>query len=343
MKIWIDISNTPQVHFFKNVIRRLIDDGHEVIVSSRHFGQMETLLMENHIEYTIVGEHGGASKELKLINSSKRILGLTELVAGERPDVALYKHSVEAPRVAYGMGIPSLCVLDNENAIHQNRLMLPLSSRIIAPRAIGKDLITRFGVNESQIRHFEGFCELAHINEFVPSDSVLEELSLSEDAPIAVLRPEPVMANYYNGNGRDSIVTGILDSFEGFQCVVFPRTDLQRELFSRQGAIMPSHSVDSLSLMHHASIVMSAGGSMNREAIALCRPAISTYPEKLLAVTEYMVKEGIKGHSCNPLEIRAMAEEMVNNPSLEHSIRKKLDRMEDPIDVISGELDLLVQ
>ena len=106
---------------------------------------------------------------------------------------------------------------------------------------------------------------------------------------------------------------------------------------------MPSHSVDSLSLMHHASIVMSAGGSMNREAIALCRPAISTYPEKLLAVTEYMVKEGIKGHSCNPLEIRAMAEEMVNNPSLEHSIRKKLDRMEDPIDVISGELDLLVQ
>ncbi len=341
MKVWIDISNSPQVLFFKSIIRRLEKEGHEVVVTARRFGTMEDMLSQADIPYALIGEHGGSSNEAKLICYSNRVIGLTEFILKECPDVALYKHSVEAPRVAYGLGIHSICVIDNENAIAQNKLMLPLSQRIIAPVAIDKNLITRFGVEERQIRHFNGFCELAHINDFIPSMDVLNQLNIKEGKPLAIMRPEPVMANYFNGDPSTSIVTKLLSSLKDFQCVVFPRTEQQRKLFEGRGAIIPTQCVDSLSLISFADIVMSAGGSMNREAVALTKPAISTYKEKLLSVTAYMVEEGIKMHSCDAQEITRYADKFSGNRAYEHKIKEKLKSMENPVDVIIEELDMM--
>jgi len=339
MKIWIDISNSPQIHFFKNVIRRLERIGHEVVVTSRRFGSMEPMLARNNIECHLIGEHGGASKEMKLKCSSKRILGLTDFVIEHKPDVALFKHSVEAPRVSYGLGIPSICVLDNEKAIAQNKLMLPISSKVIAPDAIGYQVITSFGVREENIRLFNGFCELAHLEDFMPNDGILSDLHLDEDAPIAVLRPEPVMANYFTGDPKESIVTALLQRLKDFQCVVFPRTEEQYMNFRKMGAIIPDHCVDALSLIHGSNIVISAGGSMNREAVAMGKPAISTYPEKLLAITHKMVMDGIKMHSCEVDEVSVMTNALHDDRAYERSVRAKLKRMENPIDVIVEELD----
>lgn len=339
MKVWVDISNAPQVHFFKNVIRRLEREGHEVAVSARQFGAIEPLLSNAGIPHTLVGRHGGADRQEKLKAYSERVLDLTDFVEHNEPDVALFKHSVEAPRVAYGLGMPSLCVLDNEHAIAQNKLMLPLSQRIIAPEAIPVEDIVSFGVEEGQIRHFKGFCELAHIHDFLPSIDVLNEFSLSEDDPIAVLRPEPVMANYYHGDPSHSIVSSLLPLLEEFNCIVFPRTPLQAEMFSKLGAIVPSRCIDALSLINFSDLVISAGGSMNREAVALHKPAISTYPEKLLSITSYMVDNGIKTHSCDPSEIKGHVDELVNNARYMSRLRRVLRKMENPIDVIVDELE----
>lgn len=338
MKIWVDISNAPQVHFFKNVYHRLIREGHDVFVTGRKFGSIESLLSSAGIPYTIVGEHGGAQLGDKLKASTKRVLELTDIISTVEPDVALYKHSVEAPRVSYGLGIPSVCVLDNEHAIAQNKLMLPLSSRIVAPIAIEAEQITRFGVDTSQIRHFEGFCELAHIEDFIPSPHVLGELGINADIPLAVLRPEPVMANYYHGDPSVSIVSALIERLGDFQCVALPRTPLQADMFRAEGAIVPSHCVDALSLMHYANVVISAGGSMNREGVAMCKPAISTYPQKLLAVTDYMVRQGIKQHACDPVAIADSVESVHDSAAYRHYVRRKLDSMENPIDVIVDEM-----
>ena len=343
MRIWIDVSNAPQVHFFKNVYRRLVREGHDVLVTGRRFGALEALLDGSCIPYTLVGEHGGSQKDEKLRASSRRVLGLTDTVSSFVPDVALYKHSVEAPRVSYGLGIPSLCVLDNEHAIAQNKLMLPLSTKVIAPRAIEAPLITRFGVDPGQIRHFEGFCELAHIEDFIPSPHVLDDLGLDPDRPIAVMRPEPVMANYYQGDPSVSIVSPLLERLSDFQCVGIPRTQLQEALFRRDGAIVPSACIDALSLMHYADVVISAGGSMNREGVAMAKPAISTYPQQLLAVTDYMVHEGIKSHSCDAEEIVGIIERLHGNRAYGHHVAERLKRMENPIDVIVQELAALEQ
>ncbi|MHC1605279.1 MAG: DUF354 domain-containing protein [Candidatus Methanofastidiosia archaeon] len=339
MKVWIDISNSPQVHFFKNIIKRLEKEGYKVVVTARRFGSIEDMLTQLEIRYRIVGEHGGSSKEGKLLCSSKRILELAKFVLEEKPDVALYKHSVEAPRVAYGLGIPSLCVIDNEKAEAQNKLMLPISERIILPKAIEKKSIMEFGVRDEQIRHFDGFCELAHIEEFIPHCEVLNELKLDEDMPIAILRPEPVMANYFHGDPRTSIIVSLLPYLEDFQCVVFPRCKAQEDIFRNTSAIIPSRCVDALSLISFSDVVISAGGSMNREAVAMCKPAISTYPEKLLAITEAMVCQGIKMHSLDVPVINNYVEVLFRNRGYERFIKEKIKNMENPIDVIIEELE----
>ncbi|HOP08675.1 MAG TPA: DUF354 domain-containing protein [Candidatus Methanofastidiosa archaeon] len=341
MKIWIDISNSPQIHFFKNVIRRLDRTGHEVMVTSRRFGSMESMLSKNNVDCHLVGEHGGASKEMKLKCSSRRILGLTDLVLEEKPDVALFKHSVEAPRVAYGLGIPSICVLDNEKAIAQNRLMLPISSKVIAPDAISYDEISQFGVTRDRLRSFNGFCELAHLEDFIPNGDVLGDLKLDEDRPVAILRPEPIMANYFTGDPRESIVSELLRKLGDYQCVVFPRTAEQSRMFNDMGAILPDHCVDALSLIHFSQIIISAGGSMNREAVAMGKPAISTYPEALLAITDKMVRDGIKSHSCDVEEVMDMTNRLNGDTSYERFVKKKLREMENPIDVIVEEIEAI--
>lgn len=344
MKVWIDISNTPHVNFFKGIIKDFESRGHETFVTSRDFDGLSALLNLHGIKHTVVGRHGGFCKKSKLVESSKRILELSEIISSEDIDLALYKHSVEGARVAYGLGIPSICVLDNETAIAQNKLMLPLSSKVIAPDAISMEEITRFGVDESQVIRFNGFCEIANISDFKYDDSFISQLGLSEDKFTIVMRPEPVKANYYNGNKDKTIIKAILEktkSLTDYQFVVFPRFDEQKSVFNYDNVIVPEEPVDALSLMSYSDLVISAGGSMNREAVALNTPALTTYPEKLLAVTKKMIELGLKIHLLDPEKITKFIEKD-NNLDIYHDNNKKIiSKLENPIDVISREIKSL--
>jgi len=344
MKVWIDISNTPHVNFFKGIIKNFENRGHETFVTSRDFDGLSSLLELHGIKHTVVGRHGGFCKKSKLVESSKRILELSEIINSEEIDLALYKHSVEGARVSYGLGIPSICVLDNETAIAQNKLMLPLSSKVIAPDAIPLEEITRYGVDESQVIRFNGFCEIANVSDFKYDDSFISQLGLSEDKFTIVMRPEPVKANYYNGNKDKTIVKAILEktkSLTDYQFVVFPRFEEQKSVFNYNNVIIPEEPVDALSLMSYSDLVISAGGSMNREAVALNTPALTTYPEKLLAVTKKMIEQGLKIHLLDPEKITKFIEKDKNLDVYHDNNKKIISKLENPIDVISKEIKAL--
>ena len=132
MKIWFDIVN-PHVRFFHSIIRYLEDQGEEVLVTTRRFGDVHRLLDLFGIEYTLVGWHGVTLEE-KLIRSTQRAYELSQIISREKPDVAVSKHSIELPRVSYGLKIPSVYVLDNEHAIAANKLTLSLCDKIILPK-----------------------------------------------------------------------------------------------------------------------------------------------------------------------------------------------------------------
>lgn len=340
MKVWIDISNAPHAHFFKNIIKNLKA---QVVVTTRAFDSVPQILDLNNIPYTIIGNHGGSGVKDKLIASSERILKLTEFIAEHDVDLALFKHSVEAPRVAYGLQIPSICIMDNEHAVAQNKLMLPLSSRVIAPQCIPRSQITQFGVREEDVVQFNGICELAHTQQFTPDPRVLDELGLDSDETIVVLRPEPAKANYFNGDRKKTIIKHILQNSSFDQCVVFPRFDEQKKVLQFPNTIIPEKAVDSLSLMHYADLVISAGGSMNREAIAVGTPAISTYPEKLLSVTKYLIGLGLKKHSLELPQILSYAKTLIEDEDYSENTLNMLASMDNPVQVVLREIQRITQ
>ena len=335
MKVWIDISNAPHIHFFKNLVKRI---SAKVIVTTRAFDSVPQILDLNRIPYTIIGNHGGSDVKEKLLASSRRILELTEFIADQDVDLAIFKHSVEAPRVAYGLQIPSLCVVDNEHGVAQNKLMLPLSTKVIAPQCIAAEDIMQFGVKKEDLIQFNGICELAHVQNFEPDPHVLDQLGLDPDKTIVVMRPEPAKANYFNGDRKKTIIKKILENNTFNQCVVFPRFEEQEKVLHFPHTVIPDHAVDTLSLMYYADLVISAGGSMNREAICVGTPSISTYPEKLLSVTKFLIGLGLKKHSLSIPEIFSYAHELMVDTDYRKRASHILSHMEDPTDVILREV-----
>src|SRR5205085_10730850 len=80
---------------------------------------------------------------------------------------------------------------------------------------------------------------------------------------------------------------------QGVQPVVLPRVDSQRgRLTGVPDVVVPEGAVDAQSLIAHADLVISAGGTMNREAVALGVPVYSTFEGRLGAVDERLIDEG---------------------------------------------------
>ncbi|WP_297500609.1 DUF354 domain-containing protein [Thermococcus sp.] len=339
MKVWVDITNAPHVHFFKGVIRELEKTDHEVIITTREFDGLTGILDMFGFDYYVVGKHGGATLEGKLLASAERVYKLSRLIIEEKPDMAIYKHSVEAPRVAFGLGIPSIGFVDNETAVAQNKLFLPLTKLVLYPKAIDAYDLIRCGADPNGIKTVNGFSELAHLYGFRPEKRVLRELGLKRNGYI-VMRTEPVKANYFNGPEK-SVLEDIIPLLPEIPIVLFPRTGEQRKRFERfNNVIMPEKPVDSLSLLYYARLMIGAGGTMNREAIALGTPTISTYPGRLLAVTKWLVELGVEFHSTDPYEVARVAERLIDDQkSFRTYVRGVISGLENPMETILKEIE----
>jgi len=339
MKVWIDITNAPHVHFFKGVIRELEKTGHEIIITTREFDGLTGILDMLGFDYYVVGKHGGATLEGKLLASAERTYRLSKLVIEEKPDLALYKHSAEAPRVAFGLQIPAIGFVDNETAIGQNKLILPYTTLLLYPKAIDAYELLKHGADPNGMRPVNGFSELAHLHSFVPDRKVLRELGLKAGEYL-VMRTEPVKANYFHGPEK-SVLEDVIPLLPDMPIVLFPRTARQRKRFERfDNVIMPERAVDSLSLLHYARVMVGAGGTMNREAIALGTPTVSTYPGKLLAVTKWLVERGLEFHSTDPLKVAETVEKLIEtNGGYRAYLRSIVSGLENPMDVILREIE----
>ena len=58
------------------------------------------------------------------------------------------------------------------------------------------------------------------------------------------------------------------------------------------GFIVPERAIDAQSLIAYADLVVSAGGTMNREAVALGTPVFTVFEGRLGAVDERLIAEG---------------------------------------------------
>ncbi len=297
MKVWIDMTNSPHVPFFRPLIDLLEERGHDVRISARDFAQTLELLEAAGIAHEVVGPpHGGAGRAGKIRAMGSRLRALRDWARPQQFDLALSHASHELPLAARSLGVPSSYAYDYEFARSQHTLGSRAATRVIVPDAIPQDRLDRLGAKARKVRRYPGLKEEYYLSGFKPDPTVLDTLGLDAERVLAVVRTPPEVSLYHrHGNPLFAEVLDRLGNDPAVQAVVLPRTPAQRDSI-REAAlpslVVPEHAIDAQSLIALSDLVVSAGGTMNREAVALGTPVWTTFAGKLGAVDEGLIAEG---------------------------------------------------
>ncbi|HWN22958.1 MAG TPA: DUF354 domain-containing protein [Gaiellaceae bacterium] len=295
MRVWIDITNSPHVPFFRPLIARLEEQGHEVEVTAREYAQTLQLLELHGIPHHVVGPRHGGGRRLGKARALVGRLGALHRFARERGfDVALAHGSHELTLTARRLGIPSTTAFDYEYAWLQHQLGCRAATRVLVPDAIPPERLTRFGARPPKLRRYEGLKEEYYLADFEPVPDAVDGLDPAR--VLVVVRTPPEVSLYHrHGNPLFAAVLERLGRDESVQAVVLPRTDEQRTAIRALGLpslVVPPRAIDAQSLIAHADLVVSAGGTMNREAVALGVPVYTTFAGRLGGVDEQLIREG---------------------------------------------------
>ncbi|HEY3105755.1 MAG TPA: DUF354 domain-containing protein [Gaiellaceae bacterium] len=296
MRIWIDITAPAHVLVFRPLIKLLRERGDEVEVTAREYAQTVQLLELHGIEADLIGRHGGRSRVGKLGTMLTRLAGLRRWARGRDFDAALAHGSHHLTMTARALGIPSSTTFDYEFATVQHQLGCRAATFVVVPEAIPPERLERYGVHPPKLRRYEGLKEEYYLADFEPDRRTLEPLRLDPERVIVAVRTPPDVSLYHRKSNRlFPQVLNHLGHQEEVQAVVLPRTEEQRDFvrgLSLPSIVVPEEAVDAQSLIAASDLVVSAGGTMNREAAALGVPVYTTYGGRLGGVDEMLIREG---------------------------------------------------
>ena len=299
MRVWIDVTNSPHVAFFRPLVELLRDRGHDVSITAREFAQTLELLDDAGLQHTVLGPpHAGASRAAKARAMAARLRALRRFARGRGFELALSHASHELPLVARSLGIPSSYAFDYEFALAQHGLGCRAATRVVVPDAIPQARLSRLGARERKVVRYPGLKEEYYLHGFRPDPSVLDAARRSiASRVLAVVRTPPEVSLYHRGD--TSVFANVLrrldDRRRTCRLSSCPRTPAQRDALHARAStslVVPERAVDALSLVALADLVVSAGGTMNREAVALGTPVYTTFAGRLGAVDERLVAEG---------------------------------------------------
>jgi predicted glycosyltransferase len=296
VRAWIDITAPAHVLVFRPLIAILVARGWSVEITARQYTQTVDLLRLHEIDAELIGSHGGRSRLGKLRALGTRLPELRSWARQRQFDVALAHGSHELTLAARSLGIPSATTFDYEFAALQHHLGCRAATRVVVPEAIPPARLASFGVDESKLRRYAGLKEEYYLADFQPSETVFESLGVDRTRVVVVVRTPPDVALYHRRS--NPLFPQLLDRLgrdDGVHAVVVIRTEEQRD-FVRSlrlpSLIVPPHAVDAQSLIALSDLVISAGGTMNREAAALGVPVYTTYGGRLGGVDESLIRDG---------------------------------------------------
>jgi hypothetical protein len=291
MKVWFDLTNSPHVLVLRPLIAALQADGAEVAVTARDFAQTVALCERFGIDCEVIGRHRGARLGAKAIGLADRSLALARFARGRGFDLAVGHGSNDISVAAFALRIPSSTAFDYEWAKVQHNVNCRLCRAVVVPDAIPPERLYAYGAR-GKLQRYAGLKEEYYLADFEPAAAVLDELELDPRAPIAVVRTPPSVSLYHRFE-NDLFAQVLLALREQAQVVVLPRVPEQRAELERAGGfIVPERAIDAQSLIAFGDVVVSAGGTMNREAVALGTPVFTTFEGRLGAVDERLIAEG---------------------------------------------------
>lgn len=318
MRVWYDACTGKHVRYGVAVAKRLRSLGCEVVLTTRKHPDTLPLAEMLGETFITVGRYSPVSLSARLKESLRRQLRFFRMFEREPPDYAVSHGSVELCRVAFGLGVPIVSTADSPHATAANRLALPLVDFLVVSKAFPKRLYEKYCVK--RIFWFEGVDEVAWIKGFKPKPPEYE-------SPFIVVRQIETRASYLKGK-RD-VTEELARRLVRFGKVIFlPRYDKRK----RKGLIVPRKFVDSASLVAHASLVVSGGGTMAREAALQGTPSIVVPVVGRSYVNDYLSKRGfplftVKSES----EVLKYAE---NYMDVKEDVKESLAKLENPVDTI---------
>jgi uncharacterized protein len=296
LRVWIDMTASAHVLVFRPLIGLLRARGDEVEVTARDYAQTLQLLELHGLEAEVIGRHGGRSRLGKLRALQRRLSALRRWARGREFDVALAHGSHELTLTARRLGIPSSTTFDYEFAWLQHELGCRAATKVVVPDAIPPERLARYGARPPKLLQYEGLKEEYYLSDFEPDRTVLHALELDPARILVVLRPPPDVSLYHrHSNPLFPQTVDFLGRHDDVQAIVLPRTEEQREFvrgLELPSIVLPDRAVDAQSLIALADLVVSAGGTMNREAAALGVPVYTTYGGRLGGVDEDLIRHG---------------------------------------------------
>jgi len=221
--------------------------------------------------------------------------------------------------------IPSSTTFDYEWAWLQHQLGCRAATRVVVPQSIPPERLARYAATPPKLQQYPGLKEEYYLSDFEPDESVLADWGIERARVLVVLRPPPDVSLYHrHSNPLFPMTLDRLGRDETVQAFVLPRTEEQREYVGSlelPSVIVPETAVDAQSLIAFADVVVSAGGTINREAAALGVPVWTTFGGRRGGVDEELIRAGRLKPLTDPraLELRkrgAAAQRVKRDPAL---------------------------
>lgn len=295
-KIWIDLDNTPHVPFFEPIAEELTSRGFPLLVTARDAFQVCDLADKKNFPYLKVGRHYGKNRLMKGAGLMYRSLQLAPVVIAERPTLAISHGARSQLLLGNWLRIPTVLMEDYEYCQFPPMMR---ASWLIAPSVIPDSSLP---FSNGSVRKYEGIKEDVYAWKFRPDPKLLDELGLTGSELIVTVRPPATEAHYHNPESE-----ALFERFMDRAChepeikiVLLPRNPKQGALIRRRWptwfangkTVIPTAALDGLNLLWHSDLVVSGGGTMNREAAALGVPVYSIFRGMIGAVDQHLSDTG---------------------------------------------------
>ena len=306
MRVWVDFTNTAHVVVLRPLVELLEAAGHEVALTARPLSHTTELLDDWGHPYTVLGRYGGTDRLGKARAAAGRVPRLVRFARGRWFDCALAHGSTDLPAACRTLRIPNTTMFDYEWAALQHHVNCRLATRVLVPDSIPAERVARYGARPPKLVPYPGLKEEYYLAGFEPDERVLDELALDRARPLCVVRTAPSYALYLGGS-ENELLTRVLARLAraDARTVVLARTPEQRAAVRQIGSrfVVPERAVDGRSLVALADAVVSAGGTMIREAAVLGTPVWSIFEGPRGAVDELLAREGRVRFLRDPEEI----------------------------------------
>jgi hypothetical protein len=295
--LWFDLDNSPHVPLFRPILSELDRRGRTYTVTARDFAQTRELLALWNIPHQLIGGHGGRDRLKKLTNLLQRSGALRNALAGKEIDAAISHGSRTQVVAAWRKRVPAIVMLDYEYT--EARIFNTLAKKLLMPAAIPDERLRKAGFNLRKVVRYNGFKEEIYLESFVPQPDFRHEIGIDKNTILISIRPPSTTGNYHDERS-ERLFRDCLERFSsvpGTHCLVVNRTAAEErlvppELRNNTKVTLLTKPVDGLQLLWHSDLVLSGGGTMNREAALLGTPTYSIFTGQKPFLDEYLQSQG---------------------------------------------------